>query len=139
MRCIHVFPMARETAVPYVSLTTGRIERAVRRASWPPSIPARRRRYASQLPSAGQADLSVRAISLQSCQRPPFKTTNVPHYGNRQKQYADARSLLARFAVEEVGHPAAEVARSLGITRMGVHKAAMRGSKLRQNHPALGR
>ncbi len=48
------------------------------------------------------------------------------------------RSLLAWLAVEEVGHPAAEVARFLGITRMGVQKAVMRGSELRRNHPALG-
>ena len=58
--------------------------------------------------------------------------------GNRQKLYTKARSLLAWLAVEGVGHPAAEVARSLGITRMGVHKAVMRGSELRRNHPALG-
>jgi len=58
--------------------------------------------------------------------------------GNRKRQYSDARSLLAWLAVEEVGHPAAEVARFLGITRMGVQKAVMRGSELRRNHPALG-
>jgi len=44
---------------------------------------------------------------------------NVPHY------------------VEEVGYPAAEVARYLGITRMGVQKAVMRGSELKTNSPAL--
>ncbi len=56
--------------------------------------------------------------------------------GNRQKQYADARSLLAWLAVEEVGHPAAKVARFLGITRMGIHKAVVRGSELRRDRPA---
>jgi len=40
--------------------------------------------------------------------------------GNRQRQYSEARSVLAWMAVEEVGHPAAEVARFLGISRVGV-------------------
>jgi len=57
--------------------------------------------------------------------------------GNRQKQYSDARSVMAWLAVEEVGHSAAEVARFLGMSRMGVHKAAMRGASLlgRQDQP----
>ena len=46
---------------------------------------------------------------------------------SRQKQYSEARSLFSWLAVEEVGHSAAEVARFLGISRMGVHKAAIRG------------
>jgi len=54
--------------------------------------------------------------------------------GNRQRQYSEARSVLAWLAVEEVGHPAAEVARFLGITRMGVQKAVGRGSELKGNH-----
>ena len=54
--------------------------------------------------------------------------------GNRQRQYSEARSVLAWLAVEEVGHPAAEVARFLGITRMGVQKAAMRGSGLQRRN-----
>jgi len=40
--------------------------------------------------------------------------------GNRQRQYSEARSLVAWLAVEEIGHPAAEVARTLGISRVGV-------------------
>ena len=40
--------------------------------------------------------------------------------GNRQRQHSEARSVLAWLAVEEVGHPAAEVARFLGISRVGV-------------------
>ncbi len=40
--------------------------------------------------------------------------------GNRQRQYSEARSVLAWLAVEEVGHSAAEVARFLGISRVGV-------------------
>lgn len=57
---------------------------------------------------------------------------------NRQRQYSEARSLLAWLAVEEVGHPAAEVARFLGISRMGVHKAVIRGSGLKRNHVSFG-
>ena len=39
--------------------------------------------------------------------------------------------------VEEVGHPAAEVARFLGINRMGIQKAVIRGSELRRNQVSL--
>jgi hypothetical protein len=46
--------------------------------------------------------------------------------------------LFAWLAVEEVGHPAAEVARFLGISRMGVHKAVTRGFELQRNHESLG-
>ena len=58
--------------------------------------------------------------------------------GNRRKQCTKARSLLAWLAVEEAGHPVSEVARFLGITRMGVQKAVMRGSELGRNHQPLG-
>ncbi len=58
--------------------------------------------------------------------------------GNRQRQYSEARSLLAWLAVEEVGHPAADVARFLGISRMGVQKAVIRGSILKENPVSLG-
>ena len=58
--------------------------------------------------------------------------------GNRQRQYSEARSLLAWLAVEEVGHPAAEVARFLGISRMGIQKAGIRGSELKGNQGSLG-
>ena len=47
--------------------------------------------------------------------------------GSRKARISDARSILAHMAVEEIGHPAAEVARFLGISRMGVQKAAIRG------------
>lgn len=58
---------------------------------------------------------------------------------NKQRRYSEARSLVAFLAVEEVGYPAAEVARTLGISRMGVQKAVLRGSELKTktNHPAL--
>ena len=58
--------------------------------------------------------------------------------GNRQRQYSEARSLVAWLAVEEVGHRAAEVARFLGISRMGVQKAVVRGSELKGNQVSLG-
>jgi hypothetical protein len=45
--------------------------------------------------------------------------------------------LVAFLAVEEVGHPAADVARFLGITRMGVQKAVMRGSESYYSNPAF--
>ena len=45
--------------------------------------------------------------------------------GRRQQKYSKARSLVAWLAVEEVGHSAAEVARFLGISRMGVQKAVI--------------
>jgi chromosomal replication initiation ATPase DnaA len=47
--------------------------------------------------------------------------------GSRQQKYSEARSLVAWLAVEETGHSAAEVARFLGISRMGVQKAVIRG------------
>ena len=46
--------------------------------------------------------------------------------------------MLAWLAVEEVGHSAAEVARFLGISRMGVQKAVIRGSELKGNIVSLG-
>ena len=74
--------------------------------------------------------------------------------GNRRRQYSQARSLLAWLAVEEVGHPAEEVARFLGISRMGVQKAVITcppsraqgplrrggrgGSELKGNQVSLG-
>ena len=51
--------------------------------------------------------------------------------GSRQQKYSEARSLVAWLAVEETGHPAAEVARFLGISRVGVKKAVGRGMQLK--------
>ena len=71
-----------------------------------------------------------------------------------QSLYSEARSLVAWLAVEEVGHCAAEVARFLGISRMGVQKAVITcppsraqgplrrggrgGSELKGNQVSLG-
>jgi len=52
--------------------------------------------------------------------------------GSRQQKYSEARSLVAWLAVEETGHPAAEVARFLGISRIGVKKAVGRGMQLKK-------
>jgi len=46
---------------------------------------------------------------------------------------------LAHLAVEEVGHPAAEVARFLGISRMGVQKAVVRGREFGRYDVSLER
>jgi len=51
---------------------------------------------------------------------------------------AEARALVAYLAVEKTGHSAAEVARFLGISRMGVQKAVIRGSELKGDQVSLG-
>ena len=48
--------------------------------------------------------------------------------GSRQQRYSEVSWWLA---VEEVAHPAAEVARFLGISRVGVKKAVGRGMQLK--------
>ncbi len=52
--------------------------------------------------------------------------------GSRQQKYSKARSLVAWLAVEETGHPAAEVARFLGISRVGVKKAVGKGNAVKK-------
>ena len=59
--------------------------------------------------------------------------------GSRQREYSEARSLVAWLAVEKVGHPAAEVARFLGISRMGVQKAVIRGREFGRYEVSLER
>jgi len=49
---------------------------------------------------------------------------------NRQRKYSEARALVAYLAVEETGHSAADVARFLGVKRMSVHQAIIRGKTL---------
>jgi hypothetical protein len=59
--------------------------------------------------------------------------TIVPDFiSERFPGYSEARSLVAGLAVEEVGHPAAEVARFPGISRVGVKKAVGRGMQLKK-------
>ena len=57
--------------------------------------------------------------------------------GSRKKKIADARALLAYLAVEEVGHPAAEVAQSLAISRVNAGRCAERGKKVLDNYEDL--
>ncbi len=45
--------------------------------------------------------------------------------------------MVAYLAVEEVGYPAAEVARFLGISRMGVQKAVIRGREFGRHEVSL--
>ena len=59
--------------------------------------------------------------------------------GSRQREYSEARSLVAWLAVEKVGHPVAEVARFLGISRMGVQKAVIRGREFGRHEVSLER
>jgi putative transposase len=54
--------------------------------------------------------------------------------GNRQRQYSEARSLVAWLAVEEIGHPAAEVARTLGISRVGVLLSLEKAKEIRPKY-----
>ena len=68
-----------------------------------------------------------------------FGYTQLICSGSRKKKIADARALLAHLAVEEVGHPAAEVARFLGISRMGVQKAVVRGREFGRYDVSLER
>ena len=56
--------------------------------------------------------------------------------GSRQKKIAEARALVAYWAIEETGHSAAEVARFLGISRMAVQKAVI---SVPPTYPILGR
>ena len=57
--------------------------------------------------------------------------------GSRQKKIAEARALVAYMSVEEVGHSTAEVARFLGISRMGVQKAVIRGREFGRHDVSL--
>ena len=59
--------------------------------------------------------------------------------GSRQQKYSEARSLVAWLAVEETRPSAAEVARFLGISRMGVQKAVIRGREFGKQEVFLER
>lgn len=50
--------------------------------------------------------------------------------GSRQQKIAEARALVAYLAVEETGHPAADVARYLGIGRTNVLRSIKRGREI---------
>ena len=57
---------------------------------------------------------------------------------NRQRRCSKARALVAWMAVEEVGHSATEVARYLGISRVGVQKAVERELRRAQDELSSG-
>ncbi len=49
---------------------------------------------------------------------------------SRQRKASEARAIFSYLAVEETGYPAADVARFLGVKRMSVHEAVIRGKTL---------
>ena len=50
--------------------------------------------------------------------------------GSRQRKYSEARALIAYLAVEETGHPSADVARYFGINQASVFHAVKKGKIL---------
>ena len=57
---------------------------------------------------------------------------------SRQKKPSEARAIFSYLAVEETGYPAADVARFLGVKRMSVHEAVIRGKTLCVEYSLLG-
>ena len=53
---------------------------------------------------------------------------------NRKQKVSEARSLVSWLAVEKTGHPAAEVARYLGISRVGVLPSVKKGHDICQKY-----
>jgi len=58
---------------------------------------------------------------------------------SRQKNHPKQELFLSYLAVEEIGYPAADVARFLGVKRMSVHEAVTRGKTLCTEYVLLGR
>ena len=57
---------------------------------------------------------------------------------SRQRKHSAARAAFTYLAVEETGHSAADVARVLGVKRMSVHEAVVRGKTLCAEHALDG-
>ncbi|HUV50154.1 MAG TPA: transposase [Anaerolineae bacterium] len=57
---------------------------------------------------------------------------------SRQRKPSEARAIFSYLAVEETGYPAADVARFLGVKRMSVHEAVIRGKTLCAEYALLG-
>jgi chromosomal replication initiation ATPase DnaA len=55
----------------------------------------------------------------------------------RSQKFADARSVISYFAVREMGHNGAEVARMLNISRSGVSIAAGRGEEFVRKNQSI--
>lgn len=58
--------------------------------------------------------------------------------GSRQRKLSEARAIFAYMAVEETGYSASHVARFLGVKRMSVHQAVIRGETLSTRYAHLG-
>ena len=56
---------------------------------------------------------------------------------HRSQKFADARSVISYFAVREMGHNGAEVARMLNISRSGVSIAAGRGEEFVRKNQSI--
>ena len=57
--------------------------------------------------------------------------------GSRQRKYSEARALIAYLAVEETGHPSADVARYFGINQASVFHAVKKGKIIFNKNQAL--
>ena len=57
---------------------------------------------------------------------------------SRQRKHSEARAVFTYLAVEETGYSAADVGRFLGVKRMSVHEAIIRGKRLCAEHARLG-
>ena len=56
---------------------------------------------------------------------------------SRQRKHSEARAVFTYLAVEETGYSAADVGRFLGVKRMSVHEAIIRGKRLCADHALL--
>ena len=74
---------------------------------------------------------------MQLSSNVPSSPSPRPPEKNLIKEYLVVVVLLAYLAVEEVGHPAAEVARSLAISRVNAGRCAERGKKVLENYEDL--
>ena len=57
---------------------------------------------------------------------------------SRQRKHSAARAAFTYLAVEKTGHSAVDVARFLGVKRMSVHEAVVRGRTLCSEHTVDG-
>ena len=57
--------------------------------------------------------------------------------GSRQRKISQARALIAYLAVEETGHPSADIARYFGINEASVFHAVKNGKIIFDENQAL--
>ena len=55
----------------------------------------------------------------------------------RSKSLADARGVISYFAVREMGHNGAEVAKMFNVSRSGISIAADRGEEIVLKNPSI--